>query len=205
MCRISVYWFFKCCCLCCYAVLSFVSLCDTLNCSSQFSLSIRFPRQEYWSELPVLSLGNLLNPGIKLTSPVSPTLQVDSLPTESSRNRIHQKRHLSTECSLCENFKCRPNYSIYTSILRWFFFLFVLVWMTCITNKCVHYVDINFPYLLVFFNGFRTYSYAYVVSSLFGLLLYQFYVFITSLKLIGPLYLLCGLMIFTLWVYTFFF
>ena len=144
LCRISVYWFFKCCCLCCYAVLSFVSLCDTLNWSSQFSLSIRFPRQEYWSELPVLSLGNLLNPGIKLTSPVSPTLQVDSLPTESSRNRIHQKRHLSTECSLCENFKCRPNYSIYTSILRWFFFLFVLVWMTCITNKCVHYVDINF-------------------------------------------------------------
>ena len=74
--------------------------------------------------------------------------------------------------------------------------------MACITNKCVHYVDINLPYLLFFSNGFRTY--AYVVSSLFGLLLYQFYVFITSLKLIGPLYLLCCLMIFTLWVYTFF-
>ena len=32
-------------------------------------LSMRFPRQEYWSELPFPSPGDLLDPGIKPTSP----------------------------------------------------------------------------------------------------------------------------------------
>ena len=41
--------------------------------------SMGFPRQEYWSELPFLSAGDLPYPGIK---PRSPTLQVDSLPPE---------------------------------------------------------------------------------------------------------------------------
>ena len=36
-----------------------------------------FPRQEYWSRLPFPSLGDLLNPGIK---PTSPSWRVDSLP-----------------------------------------------------------------------------------------------------------------------------
>ena len=36
-------------------------------------------RQEYWSGLPFPSPGNLPNPGIE---PWSPTLQVDSLPSE---------------------------------------------------------------------------------------------------------------------------
>jgi len=36
-----------------------------------------FPRQEYWSGLPFLSLGDLPHSGIELVSPV---LQVDSLP-----------------------------------------------------------------------------------------------------------------------------
>ena len=35
-----------------------------------------FPRQEYWSELPLSSLGNLPDPGIQLPSL---ELQVDSL------------------------------------------------------------------------------------------------------------------------------
>ena len=34
----------------------------------QVSLSIRFPRQEYWSGLPFPSLGDHADPGIKLTS-----------------------------------------------------------------------------------------------------------------------------------------
>ena len=42
-------------------------------------LSMRFPRQEYWSGLPFPSPGNLLDPEIK---PGSPTLQADSLPRE---------------------------------------------------------------------------------------------------------------------------
>ena len=37
----------------------------------QAPLSIRFPRQEYWSRLPLPSPGDLSHPGIK---PVSPAL-----------------------------------------------------------------------------------------------------------------------------------
>ena len=50
------------------------------NVAYQASLSMRFSRQEYWSGLPFLPPGDLPNPGIKLTSPASPALQVDSLP-----------------------------------------------------------------------------------------------------------------------------
>ena len=45
----------------------------------QDPLSIRFPRQEYWSGLPLLSPEDLPNPGIK---PESPALQADPLATE---------------------------------------------------------------------------------------------------------------------------
>ena len=50
----------------------------------QLLLSMEFSRQEYWSGLPFPPPGDLPDPRIKPTSPVSPTLQVDSLPTESS-------------------------------------------------------------------------------------------------------------------------
>ena len=43
----------------------------------QAPLSMGFSRQEYWSELPFPSQGDLPDPGIK---PASPALQVDSLP-----------------------------------------------------------------------------------------------------------------------------
>ena len=39
-----------------------------------------FSRQEYWSGLPFPSPGDLLDPGIKPASPVSPALQAVSLP-----------------------------------------------------------------------------------------------------------------------------
>ena len=45
----------------------------------QTSLFMEFSRQEYWSELPFLSPGDLSNPGIKAGSPVLPA---DSLPSE---------------------------------------------------------------------------------------------------------------------------
>jgi len=43
----------------------------------QAPLSTGFPRQEYWSELPYASPGDLPNPGVK---PVSPHWQTNSLP-----------------------------------------------------------------------------------------------------------------------------
>ena len=43
------------------------------------TLSMEFSRQEYWSVLPFPSPGDLPHPG---TEPRSPTLQVDSSPSE---------------------------------------------------------------------------------------------------------------------------
>ena len=40
----------------------------------QAPLSMGFPRQEYWNGLPFLPPGDLLDPGIKPTSPASPAL-----------------------------------------------------------------------------------------------------------------------------------
>ena len=41
-----------------------------------------FPRQEYWSELPFPSLGNLPDPGMEPTSLVSPALAGGFFTTE---------------------------------------------------------------------------------------------------------------------------
>ena len=43
----------------------------------QAPLSMRFPREEYWSGLPCSSPGDLPDPGIE---PASPALKADSLP-----------------------------------------------------------------------------------------------------------------------------
>ena len=48
----------------------------------QAPLSMGFFRQEYWNRLSFPPPGDLLDPVIKPVSPVSPTLQVDSLPSE---------------------------------------------------------------------------------------------------------------------------
>ena len=46
----------------------------------QAPLPMEFPRQQYWRGLSYPSPGDLPDPGIK---PGSPTLQADSLPSES--------------------------------------------------------------------------------------------------------------------------
>ena len=51
--------------------------CDPMD--SSFPEPMGFSRQEYWSELPFPSPGDLPNPGIK---PGSHVLQADSLPIE---------------------------------------------------------------------------------------------------------------------------
>ena len=48
----------------------------------QAPLSMRFPRQEYWSGLPFPFPGDLPNPRIKLTFPVSPALTFRFFTTE---------------------------------------------------------------------------------------------------------------------------
>ena len=63
----------------CLVVQSCSTLCSPLNYSSQVPLSMGLSRQEYWSGLPCPPPGDLPNPGIEHRSP---TLQVDSLPSE---------------------------------------------------------------------------------------------------------------------------
>ena len=53
-----------------------------------------FFRQEYWSGLPLPSLGDLPNLGIK---PGSPTLQADALPSEPISSHFFSKRFLLTK------------------------------------------------------------------------------------------------------------
>ena len=54
----------------------------------QALLSVRFSRQEYCSGLPFLSPGDLPDPGIE---PRSPTLQVDSLPSEPPGKSVRKR------------------------------------------------------------------------------------------------------------------
>ena len=51
----------------------------------QAPLSMGFARQEYWSELPFPSPGDLPDPGIK---PRSPALQSNSLPSELRKSLV---------------------------------------------------------------------------------------------------------------------
>ena len=48
----------------------------------QAPLSMGFPRQEYWSGLPIPSPGDLSNPGTKPMFPVSPVLAGGFFTTE---------------------------------------------------------------------------------------------------------------------------
>ena len=71
----------------------------------QAPLSMGFSRQEYWSGLPFPPPGDLPNPGIELTSPVSPALQMNSLPLSHLRSPcktilfIIFKKHFSMKTS----------------------------------------------------------------------------------------------------------
>ena len=65
-------------------MLSRVRLCATpWTVAHQAPLSMGFSRQKYWSGLLFPPPGDLPDPEIEPVSPVSPALQVDSLPTET--------------------------------------------------------------------------------------------------------------------------
>ena len=66
-------------------ILSYAVMSDSLRplwTGSQVPLSMGFLRQEFWNGYPLPSPGDLPNPGIKLRSLASPTMKVDSLPSE---------------------------------------------------------------------------------------------------------------------------
>ena len=57
----------------------------------QTPLSMRFPRQEYWSGLPFPYPGDLPDPGIKPISPVAPTLPGGFFTTEPPGKLVNIK------------------------------------------------------------------------------------------------------------------
>ena len=60
----------------------------------QVPLSMGFPKQVYWNGLPSPPLGDLSDPG---TEPVSPALQVNSLPLSSSSRLQSGSQGISKE------------------------------------------------------------------------------------------------------------
>ena len=76
----------------------------------QSSLSMRFPRQDYWSELPFPAPKDLSDLGIKRTSSVSPALQVDFLPLSHLRQPA---QYISSHPNLSP-----PSTPFHPSILR---------------------------------------------------------------------------------------
>ena len=70
----------------------------------QVPLSVEFPRQGYCSGLPCLPSGDLSDPGIEPLSPVSPALQMDSLPTEPLDYTLYE---LEDRCRIpSKSFSC---------------------------------------------------------------------------------------------------
>ena len=75
--------------MCSVQLLSRVRLFATLwTVARQASLSVECCREEYWSGLPSPPPGDIPDPGIEPTSPVSPALQVNSLPIEPSGRQV---------------------------------------------------------------------------------------------------------------------
>jgi len=69
---------------------SYPTLATPWTVACQAPLSMGFSMQEYWSGLPFLSLGDLLNAGIKSRSPA---LQADSLPRTPGKPQLYTYIH----------------------------------------------------------------------------------------------------------------
>ena len=63
----------------------------------QAPLSMRSPRQEYWSSLPCPPPGDLPNPGMEPVSPVAPSLQVDGFFIAEPLGKPQEKTHIHTK------------------------------------------------------------------------------------------------------------
>ena len=78
-----------CCCCCCLVAKSCPTLCDPTDYTLPgFSVHGVY-RQEYWSGLSLPSPGSLPNSGIE---PITPALQVNSLPLSPLRNRTSSRK-----------------------------------------------------------------------------------------------------------------
>ena len=96
--------------VCVLSHFSNVCLCVTLwTVARHAPLSMGFPREEYWSGLPCPPPRDLPNPGIKPAFPVSPALQVNSLPAEppgKPKLFIYKLNHFAVYQELTQH--CKP-------------------------------------------------------------------------------------------------
>ena len=85
---------------CCLVTKWCLTLCDPMDCSLQAPLSMKFPRQWYWSGLPFPSPGGLPDVGME---PESPALQSDSLPVsyQGSPVRVTIPEKIRFYCCSC--------------------------------------------------------------------------------------------------------
>ena len=67
------------------------TLCDPMDCSPPGSSVDGIFQEKYWNGLPFPPPGDLPDPGIEPTSPMSPALKVDSLPSEKSEEHFWWK------------------------------------------------------------------------------------------------------------------
>ena len=72
----------------CLTISRLLATLQTIAC--QDPLFLGFCKQDYWSGLPCPPLGDLPDPGIKPVSPVSPALQVDSLPIREVLSQLYK-------------------------------------------------------------------------------------------------------------------
>ena len=70
------------------------TLCDTRDYSRQAPLSMGFSRQEHWSGLPFPLPGHLPDPGIELTSLMSPALAGGFFTTSAAGEACVLSTHL---------------------------------------------------------------------------------------------------------------
>ena len=109
--------------MCVLSCFSRVQLCVTLwSVTRQAPLSMGFSRQEYWSELPSPSPGDLPDPGIELRSPVCPALQAVLYPLShrrSPQSNCESESEVAQSCpTLCDPVNCSPPGSSILGILQ---------------------------------------------------------------------------------------
>ena len=102
-------YIYMCLCLCSVAQLC-PALCDPMDYSPPWTLSMGFFRHQYWSRSPFLSPKDLPHPGIEPVSLMSPALQADYLPAEPSGKPIFihmyiQPSYFSVFLKLTQSFK----------------------------------------------------------------------------------------------------
>ena len=97
------------------AVQSFLTLCNTMDCSHSALLSMGFPRQEYWSGLPFLLPGDRPDPDIE---PRSPALQADTTLNHQGSPAATAAKSLQSCPTLCNPIDGSPPGSTVPGILQ---------------------------------------------------------------------------------------